>query len=560
MGIIETTFLVFCLLLNGRSLIAVLPTLGWGMLISYGTWAVVRWILAPFEKAALVTTLVCLTSTAVIYLHCGLIATLACCGSWILTQTAVLPAQFTTAILPGLLALSLPNAPFGLLWLFHPIGHLCFQSIITVTLPPNLTALTGLPTPLGLVRVLHLMSGHGGIASRPAVKVHGLDFNDSQWIVGRILLPRLLQSTERRIHTSAINLHGGGWLENDHQPDETVNDYMFILHDHLRSLKGNAKLDNIVLIGHSLGGLICEDYCRSRRCHMLAHDRNSDPVPIAGVICICSPFDGAKVVSLIPPELRHDVHLSLHRKHSKLLRDIHNDHKRGGSKLEMPRPTRPVPPWMAAKNPPKSPQKVERSTAALLLVWIRHLVCTAIWGGDWKGDPPPIPGEDKLAELSLPLTSTEMSEEAIKMRTDPVTGLTPHNGFPDGLAMSFHRMHMHAVWDAFSGTRLRNIVEPSADKATLISGPVPLKTEVTASSTGKDDEDGDSICSGSSTPRIPPRHFSTFSDVCLWHCGHYSAVVSSTAWIHIAEFIRIRIIEGKGCVVYTKGCQHFYGY
>ncbi|KAF4722797.1 hypothetical protein FOZ62_015966, partial [Perkinsus olseni] len=132
------------------------------------------------------------------------------------------------------------------------------------------------------------------------VFVHGLDFNDSQWMVGRILLPRLLHSTQRRIHTSSINLHTGGWLENDHQPEETVDGYITILHEHLRGLGGDAKRDNIVLIGHSLGGLICEDYCRSRRGWMLAQDGNEDPVPVGGVICICSPFDGAKVVSLIP--------------------------------------------------------------------------------------------------------------------------------------------------------------------------------------------------------------------------------------------------------------------
>ncbi|KAF4750338.1 hypothetical protein FOZ63_032631 [Perkinsus olseni] len=365
------------------------------------------------------------------------------------------------------------------------------------------------------------------------VFVHGLDFNDSQWMVGRILLPRLLHSTQRRIHTSSINLHTGGWLENDHQPEETVDGYITILHEHLRGLGGDAKRDNIVLIGHSLGGLICEDYCRSRRGWMLAQDGDEDPVPVGGVICICSPFDGAKVVSLIPPELRHGVHLSLHRKHSTLLRDIHDDHHRCSTSrsrgpLRRIADVSPSPISRSSESPAFS--KPDYSSLALVLVWLRHLFYTALWGEDWKEEHPPIPGEEKLAELSLPLTTTGIDAED-DIRIDPT-----------GLAKSFHRMHMHAAWDAFSGTRLRKVVVDVDGEGPAQASHVPLKTRVTASTTGKRAPDTDLVVSRD--PSNPPlRNSSTFTDVCLWHCGHYSAVISSTTWMHIADFIKDRIFD-----------------
>ncbi|EER03727.1 hypothetical protein Pmar_PMAR023025 [Perkinsus marinus ATCC 50983] len=252
---------------------------------------------------------------------------------------------------------------------------------------------------------------------------------------------------------------------------------MTILHKHLRDLGGDAKLDNIVLIGHSLGGLICEDYCRSRRCAMLAQDRNTEPVPIGGVVCICSPFDGAKVVSLIPPELRHG---GSYREAARVM------HGRLGTSSKQRREDCSISPSPVPRSPTSvfSPKR-EYTNAALLFVWIRHLLCMAIWGEDWKEEHPPIPGEDKLAELSLPLTTTAMSESDIKMRTDTVTGFTPNDGHPTGLAMSFHRMHMHAVWDAFSGTRLRKVLDAAGEGDAESSTRQPLKTKVTVSTSGK---------------------------------------------------------------------------
>ena len=124
------------------------------------------------------------------------------------------------------------------------------------------------------------------------VFVHGLGFNDSQWVLARLYA---LSATPSSLCLSSFSYHHDGGLGLFVQPGDDIGLYSTRLRSHLSDLHAQHGVERVVLVGHSLGGAVA--------LHSLVEaeegNDNADRVEIAGVITLSSPLAGSKLLDVI---------------------------------------------------------------------------------------------------------------------------------------------------------------------------------------------------------------------------------------------------------------------
>lgn len=116
----------------------------------------------------------------------------------------------------------------------------------------------------------------------PILLLHGSNFNETQWIIGR-------QFLKKKEYGSVFSLNYGGILGMD--PKLGIEDFT---HNKIRAkildIKEKTGSDEVILIGHSMGGLIAGYYAENLS--------EQDQVKIKNVISIASPWHGAPAIDL----------------------------------------------------------------------------------------------------------------------------------------------------------------------------------------------------------------------------------------------------------------------
>lgn len=107
----------------------------------------------------------------------------------------------------------------------------------------------------------------------PVVLIHGSGFNDSEWLVGR-------QFFKKQEYGSVFSLNYDGLISND--PTKGIEDYARDkISAEIKKIKAMTGSNSVILIGHSMGGLIAGYYAE--------HCAEADGVNIDHVINIASP-------------------------------------------------------------------------------------------------------------------------------------------------------------------------------------------------------------------------------------------------------------------------------
>lgn len=107
----------------------------------------------------------------------------------------------------------------------------------------------------------------------PIVLIHGKGFNKTEFIIG-------MQYLKKDIYGSIRTFDYAGLLSNDHT--DTIEDYCKITHDVIESICNDVNVRDVILIGHSLGGLIASSYAEN-----IAKEKN---INVRMVITIATPW------------------------------------------------------------------------------------------------------------------------------------------------------------------------------------------------------------------------------------------------------------------------------
>ncbi len=110
--------------------------------------------------------------------------------------------------------------------------------------------------------------------------MHGSGFNESEWVVGREFL-------KKEQYGSVFSLNYDGLVSND--PNKGIEDYAKDkISAEVKRIKAITGSDRVILIGHSMGGMIAGYYDE--------HFAEADEVNIENVISIATPWQGTPMV------------------------------------------------------------------------------------------------------------------------------------------------------------------------------------------------------------------------------------------------------------------------
>lgn len=116
----------------------------------------------------------------------------------------------------------------------------------------------------------------------PILLLHGSGFNQSEWLVGRRFL-------NRKEYGSVFSINYDGLASND--PGKGIEDYALgPVSAEVRRIKKLTGCDKVIVIGHSLGGLVAGYYAE--------HGAERDGVTVEHVITIASPWQGTPAVDM----------------------------------------------------------------------------------------------------------------------------------------------------------------------------------------------------------------------------------------------------------------------
>lgn len=114
----------------------------------------------------------------------------------------------------------------------------------------------------------------------PILLIHGSGFNESEWMVGR-------QFLKKDQYGSVFSLNYDGLVSND--PKKGIEDYARNqIRAEVKRIKALTGSDQVILIGHSMGGMIAGYYAE--------HVAKADGVNIEHVISIATPWQGTPMV------------------------------------------------------------------------------------------------------------------------------------------------------------------------------------------------------------------------------------------------------------------------
>jgi triacylglycerol esterase/lipase EstA (alpha/beta hydrolase family) len=114
----------------------------------------------------------------------------------------------------------------------------------------------------------------------PILLIHGSGFNESEWIVGK-------QFLKRAGHDKLFSVNYDNYI---FEKDQTkgFDESALIIRDKIREIKKLVGSNEIILIGHSMGGLIASFYAE-----YMAFD---EEIVVNKIITISSPFNGSPLL------------------------------------------------------------------------------------------------------------------------------------------------------------------------------------------------------------------------------------------------------------------------
>lgn len=121
----------------------------------------------------------------------------------------------------------------------------------------------------------------------PILLIHGNGFNETEWVLGR-------QFLKKEHYGSVFSLNYDGLLTNDSKMG--IDDYAKEKISHkIKEIKKATGQNEIILIGHSMGGLIASQYAEN-----IAVD---DKTTIKHIISIATPWQGAPLLNFVPESM-----------------------------------------------------------------------------------------------------------------------------------------------------------------------------------------------------------------------------------------------------------------
>ncbi len=140
---------------------------------------------------------------------------------------------------------------------------------------------------------------HNGTKT-PIVLVHGASGNQSEWLQAREALDQYL--SDHPIYAFSMDLpfdvHTGQQQSSvapnvvalkalAHRKNQNIAEYVAVLRQHLAYLQNVHGTQHVILVGHSMGGLVALEYA-------LTHKHEST---VEAVVCIASPLYGAPLLT-----------------------------------------------------------------------------------------------------------------------------------------------------------------------------------------------------------------------------------------------------------------------
>jgi|JI9StandDraft_1071089.scaffolds.fasta_scaffold27144_3 pimeloyl-ACP methyl ester carboxylesterase len=114
----------------------------------------------------------------------------------------------------------------------------------------------------------------------PILLLHGSNFNESQWVIGRLFL-------RKKTYGSVFSLNYDGLITND--PTKGISDYARDkISKEVKRIKELTGSDKVILMGHSMGGMIAGCYAEDFA--------QSDGVTVEHVFSIASPWQGTPLI------------------------------------------------------------------------------------------------------------------------------------------------------------------------------------------------------------------------------------------------------------------------
>jgi pimeloyl-ACP methyl ester carboxylesterase len=121
------------------------------------------------------------------------------------------------------------------------------------------------------------------IGKTPILLLHGSGFNESEWIIGRLFL-------KNELYGSVFSLNYDGLIGND--PHKGIDDYARDkIRVEIKRITDLVGAESVILIGHSLGGMIAGYYAE--------YFAKKDQIHIKHVISIASPWLGSPILDLM---------------------------------------------------------------------------------------------------------------------------------------------------------------------------------------------------------------------------------------------------------------------
>jgi len=114
----------------------------------------------------------------------------------------------------------------------------------------------------------------------PILLIHGNDFNETEWVIGRLFLKSVQYGSVYSLNYDQLIRHDQSKGPDDYARNE--------IHIKIEEILLQTKSNQIILIGHSMGGLIAGDYAEY-----------VSPKSVKHIITISTPWQGAPIIQVV---------------------------------------------------------------------------------------------------------------------------------------------------------------------------------------------------------------------------------------------------------------------